>query len=259
MAAARGEHKQARAALRDDLARTAGHDDMALHLELAARAISVEADALDQARLNGRRADPVAARAAATQIMSSAVATTVRVVAAGGRLSPPLALLQAVAKAHLSRIPGPGNPELWAQIADDDLAGPYLVGIAPLPGRRRAARQPRQPTPRHHRPSCSRHHRSGPAGRPTARRNRGACPRGTHRPRPGRRHAQPPSRSHWRRPDPTRTRSTRPARQRPVQRPHRQHLYISEKTASVHVSNILRKLGVTSRVQAATTANKLKL
>ncbi len=29
------------------------------------------------------------------------------------------------------------------------------------------------------------------------------------------------------------------------------NLYISEKTASVHVSNILRKLGVTSRVQAA--------
>jgi DNA-binding NarL/FixJ family response regulator len=36
-------------------------------------------------------------------------------------------------------------------------------------------------------------------------------------------------------------------------------LYISEKTASVHVSNILRKLGVTSRVQAATTAAKLGL
>ncbi len=29
-------------------------------------------------------------------------------------------------------------------------------------------------------------------------------------------------------------------------------LYISEKTASVHVSNIMRKLGVTSRLQAAT-------
>jgi DNA-binding NarL/FixJ family response regulator len=36
-------------------------------------------------------------------------------------------------------------------------------------------------------------------------------------------------------------------------------LYISEKTASVHVSNILRKLGVTSRVQAATAAAKLRL
>jgi DNA-binding NarL/FixJ family response regulator len=36
-------------------------------------------------------------------------------------------------------------------------------------------------------------------------------------------------------------------------------LYISEKTASVHVSNILRKLGVTSRVQTATAAARLTL
>ena len=31
-----------------------------------------------------------------------------------------------------------------------------------------------------------------------------------------------------------------------------QALFISRKTASVHVSNILRKLGVSSRVEAAT-------
>jgi ATP/maltotriose-dependent transcriptional regulator MalT len=36
-------------------------------------------------------------------------------------------------------------------------------------------------------------------------------------------------------------------------------LFISAKTASVHVSNILRKLGVTSRVQAATVAHRLGL
>jgi DNA-binding NarL/FixJ family response regulator len=36
-------------------------------------------------------------------------------------------------------------------------------------------------------------------------------------------------------------------------------LYISEKTASVHVSNILRKFGVTSRIQAAAAANLKKL
>jgi DNA-binding NarL/FixJ family response regulator len=33
-------------------------------------------------------------------------------------------------------------------------------------------------------------------------------------------------------------------------------LFISGKTASVHVSNILRKLGVSSRVQAATLAER---
>jgi DNA-binding NarL/FixJ family response regulator len=34
-------------------------------------------------------------------------------------------------------------------------------------------------------------------------------------------------------------------------------LFVSEKTASVHVSNILRKLGVTTRVDAAAVAQRL--
>jgi DNA-binding NarL/FixJ family response regulator len=34
-------------------------------------------------------------------------------------------------------------------------------------------------------------------------------------------------------------------------------LYVSEKTASVHVSNILRKLAVTTRVEAAAVAQRL--
>ncbi len=34
-------------------------------------------------------------------------------------------------------------------------------------------------------------------------------------------------------------------------------LYVSEKTASVHVSNILRKLGVSSRVEAAAVAQRI--
>jgi len=36
-----------------------------------------------------------------------------------------------------------------------------------------------------------------------------------------------------------------------------ERLYVSEKTASVHVSNILRKLGVSSRVDAAAVAQRL--
>jgi DNA-binding CsgD family transcriptional regulator len=259
LAAARGEHKHARAALRDDLARTAGHDDMALHLELAARAISIEADALDQARLNGRRADPDAARVAATQIMSGADATTARVVAAGGRLSPLLALLQMVAQAHLSRIPGPGNPELWAQIADDDLADPYLAGIARYHegaallasrgSRHRAATALRAAD------TTARDLRAGPLRAEIAALARAAridlAPAAVT--------PSPPA-------DPAGVGLT--PREREVlallgnglsNAQIARTLYISEKTASVHVSNILRKLGVTSRVQAATTANKLKL
>ncbi len=38
-----------------------------------------------------------------------------------------------------------------------------------------------------------------------------------------------------------------------------QRLFISTGTAAVHVSNILRKLGVTGRVQAATIAHDLGL
>jgi DNA-binding NarL/FixJ family response regulator len=34
-------------------------------------------------------------------------------------------------------------------------------------------------------------------------------------------------------------------------------LYVSEKTASVHVSNILRKLGVASRIEAAAVAQRV--
>ena len=34
-------------------------------------------------------------------------------------------------------------------------------------------------------------------------------------------------------------------------------LYVSEKTASVHVSNIIRKLGVSSRIEAAAVAQRV--
>jgi DNA-binding NarL/FixJ family response regulator len=36
-------------------------------------------------------------------------------------------------------------------------------------------------------------------------------------------------------------------------------LFISEKTASVHVSHLLRKLGVSNRVEAAAVAQRLEL
>jgi DNA-binding NarL/FixJ family response regulator len=38
-----------------------------------------------------------------------------------------------------------------------------------------------------------------------------------------------------------------------------EELFVSEKTASVHVSNILRKLGVTTRIDAAAVAQRLGL
>jgi len=258
LAAAQADYAAARAALQGDLARTADHDDLALHLELTAHAVSIEADAFDTARLTGRRTDPAAARAAAIDLASAADAMTARIVAAGGRLSPVLALLGAVAQAHLSRIPGPGNPELWARIADDDLADPYLIGcaryqqaaalLASRGSRQQAAMALRaadtiagdlRAAPLHAEikalARAARIDLAGPDVTPE--------------------------------PEPDHTGAGLTPREREVlgllgnglsNADIARNLYISEKTASVHVSNILRKLGVTSRVQAAAAAAKLR-
>jgi DNA-binding CsgD family transcriptional regulator/tetratricopeptide (TPR) repeat protein len=259
LAAARGQHAEARAVLRDDLARSADHDDMGLHLELAARAVSVEADALEQARLHGRRTDPVATRDSAAQIMSGADAMIARVVGAGGRLSPVLTLLQAVARAHLSRIPGPADPGLWARVGQDELAGPYLVAtaryheaaalLAARGSRRRAATALRAAD------TIARDLRAGPLAAEIAALARAArIDLAEPAVAPG--------------PEPDHAGVGLTPREREVlgllgnglsNAQIARTLYISEKTASVHVSNILRKLGVTSRVQAATTAARLTL
>ena len=225
----------------------------------AACAMSVEADALDQARLQGRRTDPVAARDVAAQIMSGADAITARVAEAGGRLSPVLALLQAVARAHLSRIPGPTDPGLWTRVAQDELADPHLVAsaryheaaalLAARGSRRRAVTALRAAD------IIARDLRAGPLGAEIAALARAvridlAEPAVAPRPEP----------------DPAGIGLT--PREREVlgllgnglsNAQIAKTLYISEKTASVHVSNILRKLGVTSRVQATTAAAKLRL
>jgi DNA-binding CsgD family transcriptional regulator/tetratricopeptide (TPR) repeat protein len=258
-AVARGDHAEARVALRDELARSADRDDLGLHLELAACAIGVEADALDQARLNGRRTDPVAARDAAAQIMSGAETITARIVAAGGRLSAVFALLEAVGRAHMSRIPGPADPALWARVAQDEVADPFLVARA-----------------RYHEAAAllasrGSRHRAAAALRTadTIALNLGAGPLRTEieaLARAARLHLAElpvtPIPAH----DPVGVGLT--PREREVlgllgnglsNMQIARTLFISEKTASVHVSNILRKLGVTSRVQAATTAANLGL
>ena len=191
--------------------------------------------------------------------MSGADAITARVVGAGGRLSPVLALLQAVARAHLSRIPGPADPGRWARVAQDELADPYLVAsaryhqaaalLAARGSRRRAATALRAAD------IIARDLRAGPLGAEIAALARAARidlaePAAAPRPEP----------------DPAGTGLT--PREREVlgllgnglsNAQIARTLYISEKTASVHVSNILRKLGVTSRVQAATAAARLTL
>ncbi len=248
LAAARGQHAEARAVLRAELVRAAGRDDMALHLELAACAISVEAHALSQALRTGRRADQPAVRAAAEMIMSAALPAAA---------APPSSRCS-------NRSPGRTCPASRRR-PTRTCGSPSRCTRWPTPG---WSRPPGTSRPRR----CSRA-AAAAAARPMR------C--GPPRPWPGsweRTRCSPGSPSWRARPGLTsasplpRPRSQAPAG--PGLTPRESEvlgllgqglsnaqiartLYISEKTASVHVSNILRKLGVTSRVQAATAAAAL--
>ena len=57
----------------------------------------------------------------------------------------------------------------------------------------------------------------------------------------------------------SRGRGTEAARNRAHEPPDCAELYISEKTASVHVTHLLRKLGAANRVEAAAIAQRLRL
>ncbi|HEV8222930.1 MAG TPA: AAA family ATPase, partial [Streptosporangiaceae bacterium] len=130
LALAEGRPAEARDLVHAGLPRTAGLDDLSLHLEAAEWGAAVEADALDADRLHGRRADPAAAAAAVTAIITQASATTDRIVALGGCVSPVHRLHQAVMAAHAARIPGPADPARWAEVAGHPLADPFLVATA---------------------------------------------------------------------------------------------------------------------------------
>jgi DNA-binding CsgD family transcriptional regulator len=252
LTAARGD--LARASERADgaLKIAASTDDVARHLGIAALAVRIEADALTAARLTAHRASPAAARVRAERIHATALDAMARVADAGGCRSPVFSLLETLTAAQLSRIPGPPDPALWHQVAADELADPYLAGYARLQQAASllARRRRREAT-------AALREAEAAAGRLAAPPMRAevatlarwgridlAAP------------APPPP------PDPDPAGLTPREREIMALLSHglsnaeiARTLYISEKTASVHVSNIMRKLGVTSRLQAATAAH----
>jgi len=132
LAAARGDLQSASARAGEALEIAASSDDVAGHLGIAALAIRIKADALDAAQLTGHRASPAATRGRAEHILATAHESMTRTASAGGCHSLVLALLETLARAELSRIPGPADPGLWHQVAASELAGPYLAGYARL-------------------------------------------------------------------------------------------------------------------------------
>ena len=261
VAGAQGDLPAARTAIDHALALVAATDGLGAHLEIAALAIRLEADGEHAARRNGRRPDPAAGRRA-TSSLASAHEALDRITAAGGRKSTVFVLLDTCARAEFSRLGGPGDADLWNAVASSELADPYLSGRAPrryqqaaalLGGRRsrtdaasalreadRIARQLSAAPLAAEVATLARHARIdlNPTAAPAA-----AA-------------AEAP-------PDP----AGLTAREREVvvllhdglsNAEIARTLFISEKTASVHVSNILRKLGVTSRVQAAAAAGRYR-
>ena len=247
LAAARGDLQLASAQAAGALKIAASTDDVAGHLDIAALAIRIEADALDADRLTGHRADP-AARARAERILATAHHAMARIADAARCHSPVFALLETLARAELSRIPGPADPALWHQVAADGLADIYLAGYARLQQAASllARRRRREAT-------------AALQDAEAAARQLAAAPMRAQIATLARR-----ARIDLAAPEPSPPPAPDPAGLTPREREVitllsdglsnaeiARTLYISEKTASVHVSNILRKLGVTSRLQAA--------
>jgi DNA-binding CsgD family transcriptional regulator len=252
LAVSAGDPARAGARADDALKIITGTDDVGRHLGIAALAIRIEADALDAARLTGRRAGATAARDHAERIRAAADGAVARIVATGGCRSPAFTLFEMLTAAQLSRIPGPADAGLWHQIATHELAGPYLAGYARLQQAASllARRRRREATAAlREAEAAAGHLAAAPMRAEVATLARlGRIDLAAPVPEP------PPE------PDP----AGLTPREREVIRllsdglsnaEIARTLYISEKTASVHVSNILRKLGVTSRLQAATAAH----
>jgi DNA-binding CsgD family transcriptional regulator len=248
LAAARGDLVSASVSAAKALTIASSCDDVLPHLVFAALAVRIEAAALDAARLTGHRADPAAARTRAERVLATAQDAVTRIVSAGGCASPVFELFLTLIAAELSLIPGPGDPARWDQIAASELADPYLAGYARL---RQAASLL---TRRRHREAAAALRDADQAARRLA-----AAPMRAEIATLARR-----ARIDLAVPGPVPLPDPDPLGLTPREREVitllsdglsnaeiARTLYISEKTASVHVSNILRKLGVTSRIQAA--------
>ncbi len=247
--AARGDLAGAAARAGDAFTIAAAADDIVRCLGIAALAIRFEADGLDAGRLTAHRSDPAATRKRAGRIQAAAHAAVTRIAAAGGCRSPVISLFETLTGAELSRIPGPADPALWEQVAAHKLADPHLAGYARLQqAAGLLARRRRNEATAALQDACQAASRLAAA---PMRAEIAALARWGRIDLAAPAPAQPPD------PDP----NGLTPRERQVIRllgnglsnaEIARTLYISEKTASVHVSNIMRKLGVTSRLQAAT-------
>ena len=230
---------------------------------VCATAIGIEADRVEAARLGGRRteADVDQARAVADELMTRTIHRIERAVANGVVVVPEAAAWQLVAQAQHARSHGRPDASRWTDIANrfDALALPYPAAIA-----------------RYHEADARLRSRSGHERAAVAARTAlataeklGATPLAEQVRLLAQRgrldltgSAQPAATA----PDPLQALGISPREAEVLRllglgRTNRQiagELYISEKTASVHVTHLLRKLGVANRIEASAIAQRLE-
>ena len=232
---------------------------------VAAAAIGIEADRIEAARLGGRRteADVDEARAVADELMSRTVDRIERLLAEGtAAVLPEAAAWLLLAHAHHARAHGRHDADQWADIADrfDALALPYPAAIARFheADARLRSRGGQQRAAAAARTALATAERLGAA--PLAEQVRLLAQRGrldlTELPGPVAAEPNPLQALG------ISAREAEVLRLLGVGRTNRQiadELYISEKTASVHVTHLLRKLGVANRIEASAIAQRLEL
>lgn len=264
LAAGEGRYAEARAQYSLALEAAEASEDLSLVLSVGAAATEIEAEAAEAAGLGGpgRRADVAAAQAACDAVLDRCERVVASGVEHGAALSPEAAAHLATAEAARERAWGRHHPDQWAEVGArwDALGCVHPAAVARLReadavlrtrgNRDRAARAARR--------ALATAEELGAA--PLADEIRLLAQRGRLD------LAAPPAE-----PEP----AADPvgalgisARERQVlgllavgqtNRQIADALYISDKTASVHVTHLLRKLGVASRVEAAAIGQRLGL
>ena len=241
----------------------AGSQDLLLVALACSTALEVEADRVEAARSGGPRADAevAQARAVADELLRRSRGLIDGLVARGLSLQPDAAAQIATAEAEHERAWGRHDPDRWAAIAGrwDALGFPYPAAVA----RHREADALLRVRGNRERATSAVRRALGTATR------LGAAPLEAELRLLAQRGrldlADPPPDEHAASADPLRdlgisARESEVLGLLALGRTNRQigeELFISEKTASVHVSNLLRKLNVTSRVQAAAIAQRV--
>ncbi|MGH8974803.1 MAG: LuxR C-terminal-related transcriptional regulator, partial [Acidimicrobiia bacterium] len=267
-----GRPEEARRAVADGLALVAGSEDVWLVAPLLWHGLRAEGDRAERARAHGVGGEAEEAAATAADLLDETRRLANRSVDVALPVRDVVAAYLALSEAELGRVTGAGDPQRWADAAArwNELSHPYPGAYATwreaevlLARRHRSARATAALRAAHEvalRLGAEPFRRQVEA---LARRGRVPLPE------PGPAGVDPPE------PAPAGPGGEHPSplsslTRRELQvlhlvaegRSNRQvaaGLFISEKTASLHVSHILAKLGVTSRGQAGAVAHRLGL